>query len=446
MSHSSAAKAHQQLFSWRLGKQHYVIQVDPFYLKPRCAWPVSPEYARLLTFANRLDDGQSTAIWEALAQTFSPLWLEDEARYSGRNLLNVDPSDEDAIRLKREAVHMLQPWLTYLEVNQVCNLKCQFCYVDQLPRVIGTPEVLHLGVARIAEAGGLFLNITGGEPTLYPGLVSLIRDGIRHGLAVTVRTNLLKLPGDIAALASEPRVVFVVSLHHHDAADFDAFVGRPHAQKQIFENIRRLLDLGLRVRAHIVATTENVSSLPEMFTQIQQLGIPYTITDHVMPFTGQQGQHAAEPLKFKIESERTRALLELGSIERHRNLCTAAQSKLWLDAKGDVYPCELFREVPIGSYLDASLRDILDAHSNAAWRNEFIFSSEPQGCQSCGARSKCPRCPAMVYIEKRTTHGKHDLTCDVSQALHGDVITDTVSVGGRKPPALLPILGSYTGG
>jgi radical SAM protein with 4Fe4S-binding SPASM domain len=408
-----AEKARRELFTWKVAGETFVVQLDPYFHKIRRVWQ-SEQMAALV----RMAVGQNTLEpWKFLAKLFADDWYSDHLNYAGVNLEQVDPVDSAARQIEKDAISALQPWLIYLEVNQVCNLKCRFCYVDLLPRVVGAKATLHAGVARAHEAGALFLNITGGEPSLCDGLPDLVLDGVRRGLAVTIRTNLLRLPPGIERIAGESRAVFVTSFHHSEEDAFDDFVGKPGAKRQILRNIEALQQMHIRVRVHLVATKANLCSLPEMLEEFRELGVPYTLTDHVMPYTGERTGRAEQPLDFKILAQQTQQLITQRHIQRQRGSCTAAQSKLWLSATGLVYPCELFRDQPIGNYLTNSLRDILDSRENAEWRQVNIYSSEPSGCRSCTLRTKCPRCPAMVYLEKGTTNAKHDLTCHITTEL-----------------------------
>jgi radical SAM protein with 4Fe4S-binding SPASM domain len=410
-------KARREIFPWRIGNKQYLVQVDPYYIRARKVWEVTDPVAELVRTATKLRTGYD-AIWTALAEQLCSSWLDNESSYDGRNLLHCDNPDSSAGEMGQRAVSALQPWFLDLELNQTCNLKCTFCYVHALPRVMGRSEVLHKGISRAAETNTLFLNITGGEPTLCKELVDLILDGIQRGLAVMVRTNLLVLPKDIDRLAGEGRVVFITSFHHSTAEVFDNFVGKRGGKSAIVANIIRLRRLGLRVRAHVVATIGNIDSLPEMVEQFGAIGIPFTLTDDIMPIAARRASEAASSLRFKVLAKQSQRLLYAGMVDRQRNRCTAAQSKLWLAANGEVFPCELFRERAIGNYVDHSLRQILDSPENERWRSEFIYSSEPADCISCNSRAQCPRCPAMVYMQRGTTHEKHQLTCDATRSIY----------------------------
>jgi len=410
-------KAYEELFFWRVKDQAFVVQNDPFYLKARRVWEVEEPYYQLFEAALTQPDGDT--YWNQLGEMFAESWLEDCTDLEGKELTRIVTTDLSAGELELQANQAVQPWYIHLEVNQVCNLKCDFCYVDKLPHVMGKPEMIDLALRRAVESGVLFLNISGGEPTLYKRLVPLIQDATRQGVAVTVRSNLLSLPRDIEALSGNRRVVFVTSFHHAEAREFDRIVQFEGARDKIFANVRRLRDLDIKVRAHVVAREDNAASLGELRAQIRELRIPYTITDHVMTFTGVSGEEAALPLQHKLNALKVRKEIEDEGMVRRRGVCSAAQGKMWLAVSGELFPCELFREQSLGSFVDRSLKDVLHSAEVERWRQEMIHTSEPAGCTSCSARNKCPRCPAMVYAEKRTTHSKHEPTCATTAEIHG---------------------------
>jgi radical SAM protein with 4Fe4S-binding SPASM domain len=409
-----ALKVKTELFTWKLDNQNYVIQVDPYYIKARRAWKVSDNIVGLFRDAIETDSNDK---WEEISELFHGELLENQQSYAAANLLIADPRDPEALLIERESIKKIQPWLVFLEVNQICNLKCNFCYVDMLPRMVAKDEAIYTAIDKITDSGAMFLGITGGEPSLNKNIVSIIKYAIRKGIAVTVRTNLLKLPPDIELLANEPRLVLITSIHHGDESEFDRIVGKAGSKQNIYNNIQKLIKLNIRVRAHIVVKSDNYDSLDQMIEDLERTGVPFTMTDHVMPYSGQKGNIAEKPLQYKLKAELTRKLIERGLIERQRNTCTAAQSKIWISATGDVFPCELFRERPIGNFSNHSIKDILHSKEVTDWRENHIYTSEQSGCLSCSARSGCPRCPAMIEIEKGTSHSKHDLTCFVTSEI-----------------------------
>lgn len=112
-----------------------------------------------------------------------------------------------------------------LELTHRCNLKCGYCHVeqraadmdkDQALRIIG--EAAALGVKRVA--------LTGGEPTLYPHLKSLMAAIHDKGMEVGLVTNgylvTTELAGELKGLGT---TAAGVTLMRADEAAYDKLTG-----------------------------------------------------------------------------------------------------------------------------------------------------------------------------------------------------------------------------
>lgn len=67
------------------------------------------------------------------------------------------------------------PWFTQLVILRRCNLSCGYC--NEYDNVSGPIELdtLKARAKKIKELGAFSINLTGGEPTMHPGLPELIR-------------------------------------------------------------------------------------------------------------------------------------------------------------------------------------------------------------------------------------------------------------------------------
>jgi organic radical activating enzyme len=78
-----------------------------------------------------------------------------------------------------------------IEVTQKCNLNCSFCYNNS-----GRESGEHFQIEDILKASGDSYHgvyLTGGEPTLHPKLVSIIKELSRRKKRVTILTNGIKM-------------------------------------------------------------------------------------------------------------------------------------------------------------------------------------------------------------------------------------------------------------
>ena len=85
-----------------------------------------------------------------------------------------------------------------------CNLHCRWCDTDYA-RMQGEPMTLDNILARVAELGETFVELTGGEPLLQAGSVELLRRFCDAGWETLVETN-----GSMDIAPLDARVVRVV--------------------------------------------------------------------------------------------------------------------------------------------------------------------------------------------------------------------------------------------
>ncbi len=113
----------------------------------------------------------------------------------------------------------------YLEITNVCNLRCSFCPGTKRPQGFLSPEGFRTLAARLRpHTGYLHLHLMG-EPLLHPQLGDLLAIAGDLGFRVMLATNgvLLSDRGDL--LRAAPAVEKVsVSLHSFQGEDLDAYL------------------------------------------------------------------------------------------------------------------------------------------------------------------------------------------------------------------------------
>jgi pyruvate-formate lyase-activating enzyme len=86
-------------------------------------------------------------------------------------------------------------WANFIEITKECNLECAICFSASHPGAGGelsVEAVLALGQG-VRDAGLRAVTLSGGEPTLHPGLLDIIRGLRALCLDVTLATNGLSL-------------------------------------------------------------------------------------------------------------------------------------------------------------------------------------------------------------------------------------------------------------
>lgn len=85
-----------------------------------------------------------------------------------------------------------KPYKVFLELTYNCNLRCPHCYIQEdlnkREKFRDKKEILNL-IDEMEKQGVVELNITGGEATLHPDFLEIIRYATSKNMLVTLLTN-----------------------------------------------------------------------------------------------------------------------------------------------------------------------------------------------------------------------------------------------------------------
>lgn len=290
-----------------------------------------------------------------------------------------------------------------VELTYRCNWDCWFCYNDLGLR--GKPlsrEQYFDFFADLKDLGALNLILSGGEPLAHPDFFALGARATELDFVVRVKSNGHALRGAVARRLKEEVDPYIVevSLHGARAATHDRQTRVPGSFDRLLENVRELLDLGVRVQINSTLTAWNEDEIEEMMELTGRLGAPLRIDPEVTP----RDDGDTEPLSirpsreavlrlFRIQHEARRKAMEGGRVpgeaplsvsregdavpaaaagggpEKH---CGAGSSTIAVDPYGTVYPCVQWRRA-VGNLHERSIREIwAESLDLAAVRDENV--------------------------------------------------------------------------
>jgi Fe-coproporphyrin III synthase len=154
------------------------------------------------------------------------------------------------------------PRVLQLHPTRRCNLRCLHCYSNSAPTENSALDAtLLLGAIADASAQGYnTVSISGGEPLLYPGLSSLLREARRHGMRSTVTTNGLLLDERRIGILAEGADLVAISL---DGAPprHNYLRNAPRAFEAMQERLPALRQSGTPFAFLFTLTHQNVNDL-----------------------------------------------------------------------------------------------------------------------------------------------------------------------------------------
>ena len=340
-----------------------------------------------------------------------------------------------AIRLRGCRMHALVvPNISglSLQITDACNLACSYCYFrEKEPRSLSAAMVdgaLNLLERESGDSPSWGINLFGGEPTLFPERIASVTAqatdrAARLGKTVnfSMTTNGTRFDDAMLALTRRYRISTQLSLdgneaahdtyrvHHNGRGSFQDIVANLPRLKQapgfsvrmtisvrmlphLSASMSDLIDLGIdSIAASVVAEDDWTEDAYDLFAD-EWLKVGALVVSH-----GLRGR------RLRIKDLSADSGIEAQCKPVRGFGCGAATSFLFVDAKGDLYPCHRYPgyfnkspDVRLGSVftgLDAERRAYyVEANRSTAKKGcaSFIHPDRTGGsCSQCGIQSAC---------------------------------------------------------
>jgi len=250
------------------------------------------------------------SVWqESLCETCenSPVLIASDKDWYLHEVLNAHPDRAPlpfATAPTRGCPHDCGPctWhanncqLPVLSITNACNLNCPICFTYNRPdRIYHMPvEEMARTVDWIIESSGQvdLINITGGEPTLHPQLLEILRCCERDEIGrITMNSNGLRLAEDVdlCEQLAELEVCVILSLNTFDRDVSVQLHGRDvvDAKGAAIDNLTRA---GVRMTLlNVMIRDTNEEAIAGIFDLMRQNDQILSLTVQTMTYTGQGG-------------------------------------------------------------------------------------------------------------------------------------------------------------
>jgi hypothetical protein len=205
-------------------------------------------------------------------------------------------------------LHAQRCTLPVFSITNACNLGCPICFTynraDQTYFMSAEELDRHLELVVEATGGVDLVNITGGEPTLHPELLTLLARARRPGIGrVTVNSNGIRLAEDpeLAHRLAEVGAYVVLSLDTLDAERSERIHGRDLValKRRALENLERA---GVQTTLLMVLVGGvNEDELGGMVELLLEHDFIRSLTIQTMAYTGQGGGRFAPRLHLPVD-------------------------------------------------------------------------------------------------------------------------------------------------
>lgn len=285
-----------------------------------------------------------------------------------------------------------------IELTYRCNLDCFFCYNDLGLR--GKPlsyDQYDTLLRDLASMDVLNVALSGGEPLAHPDFFRIGARARDLGFVVRVKSNGHALRGELARRLRDEVDPFVteVSLHGATAVTHDRQTRVPGSFVRLVENLREMIDLGLRVKINSTLTVWNETETAAMYDLADSLGLPLRFDLQVSPNdNGDRTPLNVSPTDegiralMRVEDERMAGFASLPDLPEATPIapsskhCGAGSAAIAVDPYGNVYPCVQWRRA-VANLHERAMPDIwVDSFGGIRRETEEakrVVSAHPRG-------------------------------------------------------------------
>jgi len=303
-----------------------------------------------------------------------------------------------------------------LELTRRCNFRCAHCYLGdqaaqhQLRGQELDTEAIKISLSEWAEAGCLYLTLTGGEPMMRSDFAEIYRHARELGMVVTVFSNGTLVTDEIVSLFQElpPRKV-EISIYGATPDTFEAVTGVSGSHERTWAGIRCLQEGGIRIGLKTLLLTTNQHEFEAMEAQAEELGVSFRHDAALFPCLA---DGSTAPLAFRVSPEeavqRDVAIPERRQMWRDKieqtaarpeedrlYTCSAGLTSFHADPFGALSPCLMAMRYRYStqnhSFLDLWRERLPELRQRKRSRSVASFSGKFRGA--------CTHCPAFNQLE-----------------------------------------------
>ena len=246
-------------------------------------------------------------------------------------------------------------WLCFFDLSYKCNLNCVHCHNQYKMDELTFEQKIDV-IRQIHELGVLHISFSGGEPTLYPKLIDILKYASKNATCSFV-TN--------GCFINEKLVKQLKGLVTYVGVSLDGF-RETHAKMRgadIFDKainaIKLLKKYGIQVRVTSTPTKINYKELPDLGKFIiNELGETWKL----MVYMPEGNRRDDLCLSEKEERWLYKKIRNLGKekVDYYFNIpCPAGKSVFSIYANGDVSPCGFLPQLVSGNVRERPLIEIL---------------------------------------------------------------------------------------
>jgi len=328
-------------------------------------------------------------------------------------------------RIRRKAAQQCVPLHAMIELTHRCNLSCRHCYV--VPKSDGNElslDDIRRILDQLADAGCLFLILSGGEPLLREDFLPIAAYARQKGFAFVLFTNGTRVTADLAAALFDLCVRRVeISLLGGKPETHDAITGVAGSFREAIKGAELLLARSIAVQLKTTWMRPNIEEAPLLESLAREMGAQFRSGHALVP----RWDNRPVPADLQVTRSQLTAHVrrQLGGgpypepaavpKERRKDIipCGAGRTSCVVDAHGRLLPCVVLR-TPVGDLRKGSFQDIWQSSPELKHLRSIRLADLPD-CSGCNLFTRCSRCAGIARLETGSLLNPSRQACNLAR-------------------------------
>ncbi len=310
----------------------------------------------------------------------------------------------------REAVAADKLLSMEIEFSRICNFHCSYCYVEEkleCKNELSREEIKDV-ILQAKELGARKIIILGGEPSIYPHLVEMLRFIGKEGLRIEMFTNGTGISKELAEVLAEEKVRVALKMNSREEDIQDRLAGKKGAYRIITNALATLRDAGypsndLFLAISTVICRQNIKELPALWQWLREEDIE-PFFEVITP----QANALANAWLGVNPGELKELFEQLAAMDQKMfgrswdpqpplvgNRCMRHQVSCLVTAIGEVMPC-VGVTIPLDTIRHNTLRHILKNSEVIKNLKDYRRTIKGQ-CSRCEKAAECYGCRGAAY-------------------------------------------------
>ncbi len=331
-----------------------------------------------------------------------------------------DANEEDDLPIDEFCARYGIPADFHIDLTDACTERCVHCYVPKGRKNFLPVELVEKALVEFRAMNGLTVHLTGGEAMMHPCFERICRKCVELNLNFIVFSNMTLCDDKRIAFLKEVAPQFInVSLYSMKPEEHDAITQLSGSWRRTMDAILKCCDAGVACRMATPLLKENQDALPTLRKFADEHHM------HLVPAADiiAQSDHDCGNLAYTCSTEELRRVLTRDHGLFHKiyegkmpscdaKVCDIGAMRLYLNAKGNYYPCDSMHEYVLGNVRENTVAEI--------WKGEKLnylrgLKNRDFGeCATCGNRPWCKVCPAANFNATGDLFKHHPCSCELA--------------------------------